>query len=86
MAEDTFIIRIWCEYSDHEGVKPEYRGYIEHVPSGERCYLPHFQAIFEFINPYVQQLAVPGLPNGRESGSGRMWQVRQWMQRRLLNG
>ncbi|MBP6472395.1 MAG: hypothetical protein KBE23_14440 [Chloroflexi bacterium] len=53
MTEDTFIIRIWCEYNDLEEFEPEYRGLIEHVPSGVRHFLPDFLAISEVMSLYV---------------------------------
>lgn len=81
VTEDTFIIRIWCEYSDHDGVQPEYRGTIEHVSSGKRQYLPCFAAIFDFISFYGSQPLVLDLGPPLKVGGGRMWQVRQWMQR-----
>ncbi len=80
MAEETFVIRIWCEYSDHEGVKPEFRGVIEHVSSGKRQYLPCFAAITDFIASYSSQPVVFELRRGPESGVGR---IRQWVQQRL---
>lgn len=55
MTEDTFIIRIWCEYNDLEEFEPEYRGLIEHVSSGERHFLPDFLAISEVMSLYLPQ-------------------------------
>jgi len=86
MTEDSFIIRIWCEYSDQEGVAPEYRGVIEHVASGNRRYLPDFQTVVEFIGLYVNQPPPQACAARPKSGVGRMDQVRQWMQRRLSGG
>jgi len=86
MTEDSFIIRIWCEYSDQEGVAPEYRGVIEHVGSGDRRYLPDFQTVVEFIGLYVHQPAPQTCLASPQSGPGRLGQVRQWMQRRLSGG
>ena len=59
MTEDTFIIRIWCEYTDLEEFEPEYRGLIEHVSSGERHFLPDFLAISEAMSLYLPSSLFP---------------------------
>ena len=53
MTENTFVIRIWCEHSEQESVKPQFRGVIEHVISGQRQYLVDIQAILQFIQPHI---------------------------------
>ena len=35
----VFIVRVWLERREIEGVAAEWRGVVEHVPSGERRYL-----------------------------------------------
>jgi hypothetical protein len=35
----VFIIRIWVEPREINGMRPECRGVLEHVPSHQRCYL-----------------------------------------------
>ena len=55
MAENTFVIRIWCEHSEREGVKPQFRGVIEHVISGQRQYLANSQGITQFIQTHLPE-------------------------------
>jgi hypothetical protein len=53
VTENTFVIRIWCEHSEQESVKPQFRGVIEHVISGQRQYLVDTQAILHFIQTHL---------------------------------
>jgi len=53
VAENTFVIRIWCEHSEQESVKPQFRGVIEHVISGQRQYLADTQVINQFIQSHL---------------------------------
>lgn len=58
----VFIVRIWYERREIADAKPEWRGVIEHVPSGERRYLKDLEAISAFIAPYLNQMGVkPGI-------------------------
>ena len=54
----TFIIRIWREPREIEGRLPEWRGVIEHVASGQRCYLTATSDISRFILPYLITMGV----------------------------
>ena len=60
MAENTFVIRIWCEHSEQESVKPQFRGVIEHVISGQRQYIANTQSIGQFIQNHL-----PITPNNK---------------------
>lgn len=55
MAENSFVIRVWCEHSDRASVKPQFRGVIEHVISGQRQYIANSQGIIKFIQPHLPQ-------------------------------
>lgn len=48
----VFVVKIWLEefHSDHKGV---WRGYITHVPSGEKQYIDGFLDVISFIIPYL---------------------------------
>jgi hypothetical protein len=55
VAENTFVIRIWCEHSDRASVKPQFRGVIEHVISGQRQYLANSHSIIQFIQAQLHE-------------------------------
>lgn len=71
MAEDTFVIRIWCEHSEQESVKPQFRGVIEHVISGQRQYLIDTQAINQFIQNH--------LPHKPNNSTNKSHSISQWI-------
>jgi hypothetical protein len=52
----VFIVRIWIEPREIPGQKPEWRGYIEHVASGERRSFRSLAEITRFIAPHLEQL------------------------------
>ena len=74
MAEDTFIIRIWCEHSEHANIPPQFRGVIEHALSGQRQYISGIEGIRHFIQAHI-----PDKTNnlGNQSGSIAQWFKRQ---------
>lgn len=71
MTENTFVIRIWCEHSEQESVKPQFRGVIEHVISGQRQYLADTQVIIQFIQNH--------LPNHPHTPKNTSQSVTQWI-------
>lgn len=58
MAENTFVIRIWCEYSEQEDVKPLFRGVIENAVTGQRQYLTGSKSILQFIQSHLHEKAI----------------------------
>jgi hypothetical protein len=66
----VFIIRVWSEPREIAGARPEWRGMIEHVPSGERCYVQTLDSISAFIVPYLVAMGVR---------LEMRWRVRQWL-------
>lgn len=54
-SNHAFIIRIWKENREIEGASPNWRGVIEHVPSGEKRYVQGLTQIITFIVPYFQE-------------------------------
>lgn len=71
MAETTFVIRIWCEHSEQESVKPQFRGVVEHVFSGQRQYIANTQSISEFIQNH--------LPNASNKKIDEPHTINQWI-------
>jgi hypothetical protein len=53
-----FIVRIWLEESAEEADRATWRGYVTHVPSGERRYIHALDEIVAFIAPYVESMGV----------------------------
>jgi hypothetical protein len=68
----VFIVRVWLERREMEGAKVEWRGVIEHVPSGERRYLRDLEDILAFIVPYLGGVGVK---------FDLCWRMRQWLRR-----
>jgi len=68
----AFIVRIWLERREAAGKRAEWRGVIEHVRSGERCYLKNLQDITTFIMPYLENMGVKFETPGR---------TKRWMDR-----
>jgi hypothetical protein len=71
VAENTFVIRIWCEHSEQESVKPQFRGVIEHVISGQRQYLADTKVIIQFIQTH--------LPNYSHTPTNTSQPLTQWI-------
>lgn len=67
-----FIVRIWNEPREIERAKPEWRGVIEHVPSGEQRYFKHLDELKAFIVLYVKNSGVK---------EGWRQQLKQWLKR-----
>lgn len=52
----AFVLRVWCE-TRHGCVPPlEWRGTIEHVPSGRRLCFRDMAAVAAFVQPYIDAL------------------------------
>ena len=71
----TFIVRIWREPREIERAVPEWRGVIEHVPSGERNYLKDLEEILTFMASYLEEMGIR--PH-------RYQRIRSWLNRLKL--
>jgi hypothetical protein len=71
----AFVVRVWLEPREIDGAPPEWRGVIEHVPSGERRYLRNLDDIAVFISSYARG-AVGKFQNCRS--------LHQWIKRLIL--
>jgi hypothetical protein len=69
----SFIVKLWLEESGQETGRVVWRGYITHVPGGERRYLKKLSDIKDFIGHYLGEADV-------KSGAGH--QLRAWLSRR----
>jgi len=49
----TFIVRIWREPREIEGMAPEWRGLVERVGKGERRYFRHLEELVGFMQGYM---------------------------------
>ena len=49
----SFIVKLWLEDEGQRKGANNWRGYITHVPSGERRYLKELPDIIAFIKPYI---------------------------------
>ena len=69
----VFIVRIWYEPRHTEQAPDEWRGVIEHVPSGERRYLKDLNHIIAFIIPYLKVIQTNiSIMNKKTDLSGRI--------------
>jgi hypothetical protein len=69
--EDTthaFVVRFWLEPRELEGAAPEWRGVIEHVPSGERRYLKELNEAEIFISTCLRGMCPEQTKNKRPRG------------------
>jgi hypothetical protein len=53
-----FIVKVWLEETAAEAGRAKWRGYITHVPSGERRYVEHLEEIDAFIAFYLEEMGV----------------------------
>jgi hypothetical protein len=63
-----FIVRIWLEETAEEAGRATWRGYVTHVPSGERRYIHDLDEIQTFIAPYMEAM---GVHVGKQRSPGR---------------
>lgn len=54
----SFIVRVWLEEEASESRGAIWRGYITHVPSGERRYIEQLSDLHTFIMPYLEAMGV----------------------------
>jgi hypothetical protein len=54
----SFIVRIWRESGDAPGAHGDWRGSIEHVPSGHRAFFRDLGAIVTFMKPHLSELGI----------------------------
>ncbi len=54
----SFIVRIRRENSDTPGALGDWRGSIEHVPSGRRAFFRDLGAIAQFMKPHLTELGI----------------------------
>jgi hypothetical protein len=54
----SFIVRIWRETGGNPSTVNEWRGSIEHVPSGRRIFFRELGAIVTFMKPHLQELGI----------------------------
>jgi hypothetical protein len=69
-----FIVKIWLEETAQEAGRATWRGYITHVPSGERQFLKDLDDVGIFIAPYLEGMGVK---------LSFCWHLRQWLDRRV---
>ena len=54
----AYIVRVWLEQREVEGVPVVWRGCIEHVASGRTKYLTDLDEIARFIRPVLEAMGV----------------------------
>jgi hypothetical protein len=61
LTKDTtqsFIVRVWMEPREHEyeDMKPEWRGVIENVGTGERVYFNHLDQVTSYLTSFIEAM------------------------------
>jgi len=58
LTENTqaFILRVWRETREIEGATPEWRGFVEHMPTSERRYFKNLDELVDFILLYASDM------------------------------
>jgi hypothetical protein len=54
----SFIVKLWIEEASERKGTANWRGYITHVPGGERHSLKDLSEITAFIMPYLEAMGV----------------------------
>ena len=62
--KNTFLLRIWQESDTNSALQPVlWRAQVQHVQSGENCYVDEIAALIEFIEQQtgtlIQETALP---------------------------
>ena len=66
----SFIIKLWLEVEGGKGEPTAWRGYITHVPTGDRRYLTSLSDITTFVREYL---------NGAHAAFHSKSRTRQWL-------
>ena len=61
----VFIVRVWLETREIKDAPVQWRGVVEHVPSGERHYFTDLNDIKAFVGSFLEDL---GIDSGRIDG------------------
>lgn len=70
----VFIVRFWREPRELETARPEWRGVVEHVKSGERRFVQRTDDVALFIAAYVTESA----PTLNIRSKVRRWLKERW--------
>ena len=54
----AFVIRIWLEDTAGEDANNLWRGYITHIPSGDKQYIQNLSEIFFFVISYIEKIGI----------------------------
>ena len=75
LAESTlhsFIIKLWLESDSNKNEENGWRGFITHVPSGDRRYIKRLSDITDFVQEYLDDT------RGQTNSKSR---ARNWLKR-----
>ncbi len=63
---NSFVLRIWWEQTDTTAnSQPIWRGWVQHVPSGEATHVQDAAALLAFIERWMGRLTQPAKPSTR---------------------
>lgn len=61
----SFVFRIWWEQADTADSQPIWRGWMQHVPTGETVYVQDVEGLLAFIERWAGRLAPPAKSSTR---------------------
>ena len=62
----SFVIRIWWEEANGSpGGQRLWRGWVQHIRSGEETYVQSLEGLLDFIERWTGKLSNPGKPAAR---------------------
>jgi hypothetical protein len=68
----SFVIKIQCQWTGKQPPRATWRGYITHIPDGERRYFKEPDDIALFIVPYLERMGIQ---------VSVRWRIQQWLSR-----
>ncbi len=63
--QHVFVVRLWSEISDPN--QAQWRGSVEHIPTGERMYFTSLVDMTDFIRFHLHTLPLPAEPEWPDS-------------------
>jgi len=52
----SFLVRLWQEHQGAPAIQPEWRGWVEHVQSGERHYFRDAETLGQAFQNYIDNV------------------------------
>lgn len=73
LTTHSFVMKLWREEYSQIAGHARWRGYITHIPGGERRHVQRLNEIAAFIAPYLEQMGIR---------LDLSWRLCRWLDRR----